>query len=90
MEPRYNEPLYNEVLDITEIEPRHNGRDPFDQNFGPKLSGSVRSNLKSFEKTGPPFDMLTAFPVGVVRQNLSKANKFCQSLVPCLVGKRSP
>ena len=57
MEPRYNEPLYNEVLDITEIEPRHNGRDPFDQNFGPKLSGSVRSNWKRFEETGPPFDV---------------------------------
>ena len=25
-------------------------------NFGPKLNGSVRSNLKSFEKTGPPFE----------------------------------
>ena len=23
-------------------------------NFGPKLNGSVRSNQKSFEKTGPP------------------------------------
>ena len=26
-------------------------------NFGPKLSGSVRSNRKSFEKTGPPFEV---------------------------------
>ena len=26
-------------------------------NFGPKLNGSVRSNRKSFEKTGPPFEM---------------------------------
>ena len=25
-------------------------------NFGPKLNGSVRSNRKRFEKTGPPFD----------------------------------
>ena len=25
-------------------------------NFGPKLNGSVRSNRKSFEKTGPPFE----------------------------------
>ena len=27
-------------------------------NFGPKLNGSVRSNRKSFEKTGPPFEMV--------------------------------
>ena len=33
-------------------------------NFGPKLNGSVRSNRKSFEKTGPPFGPL--FPVGPV------------------------
>ena len=26
-------------------------------NFGPKLDGSVRSNRKSFEKTGPPFEV---------------------------------
>ena len=26
-------------------------------NFGPKLNGSVRSNWKSFEKTGPPFEV---------------------------------
>ena len=26
-------------------------------NFGPKLSGSVRSDRKSFEKTGPPFEV---------------------------------
>ena len=26
-------------------------------NFGPKLKGSVRSNRKSFEKTGPPFEV---------------------------------
>ena len=26
-------------------------------NFGPKLSGSVLSNRKSFEKTGPPFEV---------------------------------
>ena len=26
--------------------------------FGPKLNGSVRSNRKSFEKTGPPFEMV--------------------------------
>ena len=26
-------------------------------NFGPKLSGLVRSNRKSFEKTGPPFEV---------------------------------
>ena len=35
------------------------GCDPFDQNFwnfGPKLNGSVRSNGKSFEKTGPSFE----------------------------------
>ena len=66
MEPRYNEPLYNEVLDITndflspkiyEEEPRYNERDPFDQNFGPKLSGSVWSDRKSFEKTVPPFEV---------------------------------
>ena len=30
------------------------GRDQFNQNFGPKLNGSVRSNRKSFEKTGSP------------------------------------
>ena len=28
------------------------------RNFGPKLNGSVRSNLKSFEKTGPPFEVV--------------------------------
>ena len=28
------------------------------RNFGPKLNGSVRSNLKSFEKPGPPFEVL--------------------------------
>ena len=26
-------------------------------NFGPKLNGSVRSNGKSFEKTGPTFEV---------------------------------
>ena len=26
-------------------------------NFGPKLNGSVRSNPKNFEKTGPPFEV---------------------------------
>ena len=26
-------------------------------NFGPKLNGSVWSNRKSFEKTGPPFEV---------------------------------
>ena len=26
-------------------------------NFGPKLNGSVRSNRKSFEKTGLPFEV---------------------------------
>ena len=30
-------------------------------NFGPKLNGSVRSNLKSFEKTGPPFEVFLFF-----------------------------
>ena len=33
------------------------GRDPFNQNFGPKLNGSVQSNRKSFEKTGPAFEV---------------------------------
>ena len=36
------------------------GRDPFNQisgNFGPKLNGAVRSNQKSFEKMGPPFEV---------------------------------
>ena len=27
-------------------------------NFGTKLNGSVRSNRKSFEKTGPPFEVV--------------------------------
>ena len=27
-------------------------------NLGPKLNGSVRSNRKSFEKTGPPFEVV--------------------------------
>ena len=27
-------------------------------NFGPKLNGSVRSNRKSFEKRGPPFEVV--------------------------------
>ena len=27
-------------------------------NFGPKLNGSVRSNRKSLEKTGPPFEVV--------------------------------
>ena len=27
-------------------------------NFGPKLDGSVRSNRKSFEKTGPPLEVV--------------------------------
>ena len=27
------------------------------RNFGPKLNGSVGSNRKSFEKTGPPFEV---------------------------------
>ena len=27
-------------------------------NFGPKLKGSVRSNRKSFEKAGPPFEVV--------------------------------
>ena len=26
-------------------------------NFRPKLDGSARSNRKSFEKTGPPFEV---------------------------------
>ena len=39
------------------------GRDPIHStklsgNFGPKLNGSVRSNRKSFEKTGPPFEVV--------------------------------
>ena len=29
----------------------------FPENFGPKLNGSVGSNRKSFEKTGPPFEV---------------------------------
>ena len=33
------------------------GRDPF-KNFGPKLNGSVGSNRKSFEKRGPPFEVV--------------------------------
>ena len=28
------------------------------RNFGPKLNGSVRSKRKSFEKTGPPFEVV--------------------------------
>ena len=28
------------------------------ENFGPKLEGSVRSNWKSLEKTGPPFEVV--------------------------------
>ena len=28
------------------------------ENFGPKLNGSVRSNRKNFEKTGPPFEVV--------------------------------
>ena len=43
-------------LSLTEV----NGRDPFNQNFrkfGPKLNGSVLSNRKSFETTGPPFEV---------------------------------
>ena len=28
------------------------------ENFGPKLNGSVPSNRKSFEKTGPPFEVV--------------------------------
>ena len=31
-------------------------------NFGPKLNGSVRSNRKSFEKTGPPFEVVLFSP----------------------------
>ena len=27
-------------------------------NFGPKRNGSVRSNRKSFEKMGPPFEVV--------------------------------
>ena len=27
------------------------------RNFGPKLDGSVQPNQKSFEKTGPPFQV---------------------------------
>ena len=27
-------------------------------NFGPKINGSVRSNRKSLEKTGPPFEVV--------------------------------
>ena len=27
------------------------------RHFGPKLNGSVRSNRKNFEKTGPPFEV---------------------------------
>ena len=35
---------------------QHKEHDPFKQksNFGPKPNGSVLSNRKSFEKTGPP------------------------------------
>ena len=36
-------------------------------NFGPKLNGSVRSNRKSFQKTGAPFEVGgPLFPVGPV------------------------
>ena len=40
------------------LESSPQGRDPFNQNFrniSVQNSGSVRSNRKSFEKTGPPF-----------------------------------
>ena len=39
-----------------ETETSRNGRDPLNQNFR-KINGSVRSNRKSFEKTGPPFEV---------------------------------
>ena len=36
-----------------------NGRDLFNQNFRmDRISGSVRSNRKSFEKTGPHFEVV--------------------------------
>ena len=37
----------------------HSGRDSFNQNFRKflKLNGSARSKRKSFEKTGPPFEV---------------------------------
>ena len=34
------------------------GRAPFNQAFRSKTHGSVRSNRKSFEKTGPPFEVV--------------------------------
>ena len=48
------------VQTSAKLEGRLFGRNPFDQisgNFGPKLNGPVRSNRKSFEKTGPPLEV---------------------------------
>ena len=53
--------LESGIGEILLVESRILGRDPFNQNFrnfGPKLNGSVRSNRKSFEKTGPPFEVV--------------------------------
>ena len=36
------------------------------RNFGPRLNGSVQSNQKSFEKTGPLFEVDHFSPVGLV------------------------
>ena len=60
-------------------------------NFGPKLNGSVLSNQKSFEKTGPPFEVdqfsrsdrlefwlngsRPLFPNGPIRRNLTSNSK---------------
>ena len=45
-------------------------------NFGPKLNGSVRSNRKSFEKTGPPSEvvLLPVGPVGILVEWIAPKN----------------
>ena len=56
------------------------GRDPFNQNFRKfrsKLNGSVRSNRKSFEKSGPPFEVDLFF-----RLDRSDRNGPCHLTIP--------
>ena len=60
-------------------------------NFGPKLNGSVRSNRKSFEKTGPPFEVVLfsrsdqpfwlsgSCPYFGLVTFLSRSDKFCKN-----------
>ena len=53
-------------------------------NFGPKLNGSVQSNRKSFEKTGPPFEVDHFSRSDRLEFWLNGSRPICRQLLVCL------